>query len=65
MSNRRGDRPYILWHEIKSYVTKWAGFTIWQKSFNDRIIRNEKEYYKIVEYIENNPSKWIEKNYCS
>ncbi len=35
----------------------------WQKSFYDRIIRNEIELLKIRRYIENNPLKWeIEKN---
>ena len=36
----------------------------WQKSFYDRIIRNEKELYLIRKYIEDNPLRWeIEKNY--
>ena len=35
----------------------------WQKSFYDRIIRNEKELYNIRKYIQENPLKWeIEKN---
>ena len=35
----------------------------WQKSFYDRIIRNEKELYEIRKYIVQNPFKWdIEKN---
>jgi len=35
----------------------------WQKSFYDRIIRNEKELYEIRKYIEQNPAKWdLEKN---
>ncbi len=35
----------------------------WQKSFYDRIIRNEKELLKIREYIEENPLKWhLDKN---
>lgn len=28
----------------------------WHKSFNDRIIRNEKELYAIRQYIKNNPT---------
>ncbi len=32
----------------------------WQKSFYDHIIRNEKSYIKIMEYIRNNPFKWHE-----
>ncbi len=36
---------------------------IWQRSFYDRIIRNEKELYSIRKYIQQNPLKWeIEKN---
>lgn len=43
---------------------------IWQKSFNDRIIRNEKGYQEIWQYIDTNPQKWEEdsfygKNDCS
>ena len=31
---------------------------IWPRSFHDHIIRNEKEYCKIYEYITNNPITW-------
>lgn len=35
----------------------------WQRSFYDRIIRNEKELYHIRKYIQENPLMWdIEKN---
>jgi len=43
---------------IKSYVTKNIGFSPWQKSFHDHIIRNEDDYHRIAEYIENNPARW-------
>ena len=33
---------------------------VWQKSFYDRIIRNERELERIQEYIRNNPIKWEE-----
>ena len=33
---------------------------VWQRSFHDHIIRNERSYQKIWEYIENNPIKWEE-----
>ena len=36
---------------------------IWQRNYYDRIIRNEQEYEKIYEYIENNPLKWEEDKY--
>ena len=31
---------------------------IWQRNYYDHIIRNEKSYVKITEYILNNPLKW-------
>lgn len=35
----------------------------WQASFHDRIIRNEKEYINIKNYIMNNPQNWnLDKN---
>lgn len=46
--------------QMKGYVTKQTGIPIWQKLFHDHIIRNEKEYREIWEYIENNPVKWEE-----
>ena len=46
----------------KSAVTKHArrlGFDFaWQARFWDHIIRNEKEYHRIAQYIINNPQKW-------
>ena len=36
---------------------------LWQRSFYDRIIRNEKELFNIRKYIRENPLRWdIEKN---
>lgn len=45
-------------NQMKGYVTKQIGFSIWQKLFHDHIIRNEAEYQKIWEYIDTNPLKW-------
>lgn len=33
---------------------------IWQRNYHEHIIRNEQSYFKIAEYIENNPLKWEE-----
>jgi REP element-mobilizing transposase RayT len=30
----------------------------WQANYHDRIIRNEYEYDRIAEYIQNNPMNW-------
>ena len=48
---------------LKAYVTKQAGFSPWQKSFNDHIIRNEARYLMITEYIQTNPAKWAKDRY--
>ncbi len=34
---------------------------LFQSSFYDHIIRNEKDYEKTIEYVENNPSRWLYK----
>lgn len=44
--------------QMKRCVSKQIGFSAWQKSFNDRIIRNEKEYREAWEYIDANPMRW-------
>ena len=33
---------------------------VWQRSFHDHIIRKEKDYLKIWNYIDTNPQKWRE-----
>jgi len=43
---------------FKTMVTKEIGYSIWQRSYHDHIIRNEKDYQKIWEYIDTNPLKW-------
>ena len=48
---------------MKEYVTKQIGFSIWQKSYNDHIIRSETAYQNIWNYIDNNPQKWAEDRY--
>lgn len=45
---------------MKRHVSKKIGMPIWQTSFYDHIIRNEKDYIKIAEYIHENPNKWQE-----
>ena len=35
----------------------------WQRGYYEHVIRNEKEYLRILEYIENNPLKWEEDIY--
>ena len=44
--------------QMKGYVSKKIGMSIWQKLFHDHVIRGEQDYLKIWEYIENNPKQW-------
>lgn len=50
----------VVIQQMKGYVSKQIGFSPWQKLFHDHIIRNEKDYEKIWEYIDTNPVKWKE-----
>lgn len=48
---------------FKSGLTSWARkntehYNVWQRNYYEHIIRNEKTYQKIVEYITNNPILW-------
>lgn len=49
--------------QYKMYVSKKIGYSIWQKLFYEHVIRNEKEYYKIKEYIKNNIVNWEKDKY--
>jgi len=49
----------------KSVVTKrinqirsMPGEKLWQRNYWEHIIRNEDEYFRIANYIKNNPEKW-------
>lgn len=44
---------------LKRFVNKKTGFNLWQRSFHDHIIRNEKEFLDICNYIDNNPINWV------
>ena len=44
--------------QYKEHVTKQIGFSLWQKSFYDHIIRDESEYQAICQYIDSNPENW-------
>ena len=48
----------VIIGSMKRWVSKQIGFSIWQKSFNDRIIRNEKGYLEVFKYIDENPNSW-------
>ena len=49
----------------KTLVSKELGFGIWQKSYYDHVIRDELDYITKAQYIDNNPTKWLEDKYYS
>lgn len=48
---------------FKTLVTKDTGKSIWQSKFYDHIIRDEYDYMVHLQYIDENPAKWIEDKY--
>ncbi len=58
-----GDPPlrvYDIIGRFKSFTNNKFDGILWQRSFHDHVIRNEKDYRKIYEYISSNPSIWQE-----
>ena len=43
---------------FKRFCNKEFGKNIWQRYFNDHIIRNQKDYEEHVRYICENPERW-------
>ena len=59
-----GDKPRAneiipkLVSSLKRYTNKQSGIDLWQRSYYDHIIRTQKDYDEIWEYIDTNPIKW-------
>jgi len=45
-------------NQLKGYVTKKMGVSVWQKLFNDHVVRNRQDYEEHVKYIYENPMRW-------
>ena len=61
----RAPRPTVneIIKGIKGLTTREIGYSVFQKSFYDHIIRDDEDYITKAEYIENNPAKWLEDKY--
>lgn len=62
LTGRKTDLYHVV-GSYKSYVTRQIhkikpDCNVWQKSFHDHIIRDEKSYQKIWLYIDSNPMNW-------
>ena len=50
---------------FKVLVTKEIGFSLWQKSYHDHVVRNRQDYDAIWAYIADNPRRRREDTlYC-
>lgn len=47
-------------NQLKGIVTKRIGHPVWQKGFYDHVVRSDRDYREIWNYIEGNPYKWAE-----
>ena len=47
-------------NQTKGAISKKAGFSVWQKGFYDHVIREERDYLDVWNYIDGNPGKWTE-----
>lgn len=55
--------PTVIQH-IKGIVTRALGHPLWQKTFHDHIVRNERAYRMVWEYIDTTPFRWTEDCFC-
>lgn len=54
--------PSVI-RSFKTLVSKELGYSIWQRSYYDHIIRDEQDYWVRVRYIQENPAKWYYDDY--
>ncbi|MEN9465663.1 MAG: hypothetical protein RL217_1844 [Pseudomonadota bacterium] len=45
-------------NQWKGAVSKMVGFSVWQKSFHDHVVRDIADYERLQEYMANNPAQW-------
>ena len=48
---------------FKRLTNKEFNNKIWQRNYYEHIIRNEREYLEIIQYIQNNPLNWNKEKY--
>ena len=64
-NDRRKSLISTFVRSFKTMTTKQIGFSLWQRSFHDHVIRTQEDYNRIAEYIVQNPSIWPEDCYNS
>ena len=59
LSPANGRIPHFV-STLKRFCHRDIGEDIFQRSYHDHVIRGEKDYRKIWEYIDSNPARWQE-----
>jgi putative transposase len=49
---------------LKRYTDRTSGITLWQTGYYDHIVRDEQDYQTRWQYIDGNPTRWAEDEYC-
>jgi len=57
-----GKFKMITAKEINKILNR-KGKSVWQRNYHDHIIRDDDEYFNIIEYIEKNPEWWRKDKY--
>ncbi|MCJ7620538.1 MAG: transposase [Anaerolineae bacterium] len=68
-----GFRPHALPEIVRAFkafsarrineLRNMSGGRVWQRSYYERVVRNEEELNRIRQYIAENPSRWSEDEY--
>ena len=51
--------------QMKGFVTKQWGQTVWQDKYYDHVIRDENDFLIKYQYVRDNPIKWAQDEYCA
>ena len=54
---------YLKMNSSKEIHILYPEKKVWQRSYHNHIIRNDKDYLEIWQYIDNNPARWAEDCY--
>lgn len=53
-----------IMQQFKGTVSKRCGRPVWQKGYYDHVIRDENDFLTKWNYIDTNPARWQEDQYC-
>ena len=54
---------FLKMNSTKQAHVKYPALELWQRSFHEHVIRNDRDYREIWEYIDENPARWVEDRY--